>query len=96
MDDMMIAASPENTMAVYGFSNMDEEEEVTVSPTDSPAVVVPPVPVADDGPTKQTKCNKKKRMIFYGPRPRYDSDLMMANLLLIVLLYASLRFIRSQ
>lgn len=95
MDETMIAASPENTMAVYGFSNMDEEEEeVPVSPTDNPVVVVPPVPVAD-GTTTRIKCNKKKRMIFYGPR-RYDSDLVVSNLLLIVLLYTSLRFIRSQ
>ena len=94
MDDMMIVASPENTMAVYGFSNEEDDEDVIVSPTDNPVVVVPSVPIAD-GPTKQTKCNKKKRMIFYGPR-RYDSDLIISNLLLIVLLYTSLRFIRSQ
>ena len=92
MDDMMIGASPENTMAVYGFSNEDDEEDV--SPTDNPVVTPPSVHIADE-PTKQTKCNKKKRMIFYGPR-RYDYDLMISNLLLIVLLYTSIRFIRSQ
>ena len=86
----MIAASPENTMAVYGLSNEDDEEDV--SHTDNPVVVVPSVPIPDT-PTKRTKCNKKKRLVFYGPR---RSDLMISNLLLIVLLYTSLRFIRSQ